>query len=209
MLVPCHKSSMACIWRPRGVDVMDELTALKDRVCHELDALRARLGPLSKQIYENPEIGFQERKAQQWLTAFLQEAGFSVEPGTAGIETAFQAQIRGQKDRPNVALLAEYDALKGLGHACGHNLICTASVGAAAPLPRAAPLLPGTLTVLGTPAEEGGGGKVMMVDRGVFNGIDAAMMFHPSKDNFWVRGALAAQPLLVKFRGRPAHAAAM
>ena len=188
---------------------MDELTALKDRVCLELDAMRDSLGTLSRQIYENPEIGFEERKALQWVSAFLREAGFSVEPGTAGIETAFRAEVRGQKDRPNVALLAEYDALKGLGHACGHNLICSASVGAAAALHRAAPHLPGTLTVLGTPAEEGGGGKVIMVDRGVFNGIDAAMMFHPSRDNWWVRGALTAQPLSMKFRGRPAHAAAM
>ena len=188
---------------------MDELTALKDRVCRELDAMRDSLGTLSRQIYENPEIGFEERKALQWVSAFLRESGFSVEPGTAGIETAFRAEVRGQKDRPNVALLAEYDALKGLGHACGHNLICSASVGAAAALHRAAPHLPGTLTVLGTPAEEGGGGKVIMVDRGVFNGIDAAMMFHPSRDNWWVRGALAAQPLSMKFRGRPAHAAAM
>ena len=188
---------------------MDELTALKDRVCLELDAMRDSLGTLSRQIYENPEIGFEERKALQWVSAFLRESGFSVEPGTAGIETAFRAEVRGQKDRPNVALLAEYDALKGLGHACGHNLICSASAGAAAALHRAAPHLPGTLTVLGTPAEEGGGGKVIMVDRGVFNGIDAAMMFHPSRDNWWVRGALAAQPLSMKFRGRPAHAAAM
>ena len=188
---------------------MDELTALKDRVCLELDAMRDSLGTLSRRIYENPEIGFEERKALQWVSAFLRESGFSVETGTAGIETAFRAEVRGQKDRPNVALLAEYDALKGLGHACGHNLICSASVGAAAALHRAAPHLPGTLTVLGTPAEEGGGGKVIMVDRGVFNGIDAAMMFHPSRDNWWVRGALAAQPLSMKFRGRPAHAAAM
>ena len=188
---------------------MDELTALKDRVCLELDAMRDSLGTLSRRIYENPEIGFEERKALQWVSAFLREAGFSVEPGTAGIETAFRAEVRGQKDRPNVALLAEYDALKGLGHACGHNLICSASAGAAAALHRAAPHLPGTLTVLGTPAEEGGGGKVIMVDRGVFNGIDAAMMFHPSRDNWWVRGALAAQQLSMKFSGRPAHAAAM
>jgi amidohydrolase len=188
---------------------MDELTALKDRVCLELDAMRDSLGTLSRQIYENPEIGFEERKALRWVSAFLREAGFTVEPGTAGIETAFRAEVRGQKDRPNVALLAEYDALKGLGHACGHNLICSASVGAAAALHRAAPHLPGTLTVLGTPAEEGGGGKVIMVERGIFHGIDAAMMFHPSRDNWWVRGALAAQPLSIKFRGRPAHAAAM
>ena len=105
-------------------------------------------------------------------------------------------------------LLAEYDALRGLGHACGHNLICTASVGAAAALHRAVPSQPGTLTVLGTPAEEGGGGKVIMAKAGVFDGIDAAMMFHPSRANWWARGALASQRLTVKFHGKPSHAAA-
>ena len=94
------------------------------------------------------------------------------------------------------------------GHACGHNLICMASVGAAVALHRAIPRLPGTLTVLGTPAEETAGGKVPMVEQGVFDGVDAAMMFHPSKSNWWVRGALAAQGLTITFHGRSSHAAA-
>ncbi|HKV44366.1 MAG TPA: M20 family metallopeptidase [bacterium] len=188
---------------------MEDLTALKDRVCSEIDAMRAALGALSKRIYDNPEIGFQEHKALRWLGAFLTEGGFGFEPGIAGLQTAFRAEVRGSQDRPRVALLAEYDALPGLGHACGHNLICTASVGAAVALRRAVPRLPGTLTVLGTPAEEGGGGKVTMVERGVFEGVDAALMFHPSRQNLWTRGALAAQPLTIGFRGRSAHAAAM
>ncbi len=188
---------------------MDEVNALKDRVCREVDAMRDDLVSLSRQIYTNPEIGFQERKAVAWLGAFLQECGFAFEPGIAGLETAFRAQSRGSRERPHVALLAEYDALPGLGHACGHNLICMASVGAAVALRRASHTLPGTLTVLGTPAEEGGGGKVFMVDRGVFEGIDAAMMFHPSRSNWWTRGGLAALRLTVRFRGRAAHAAAM
>ncbi len=188
---------------------MEELSALKDRVCRELDAMRDDLVSLSKRIYEHPEIGFREHQAVEWLGAFLQERGFSFEPGIAGLETAFRAQVRGANDHPHVALIAEYDALPGLGHACGHNLICTASVGAAGALRRAVPGLSGTLTVLGTPAEEGGGGKVLMVDRGVFEGIDAAMMFPPSRNNMWTRGALAAVGLTVRFHGRAAHAAAM
>jgi amidohydrolase len=188
---------------------MDGLSALKDRVCREVDAMRDDLISLSKRIYEHPEIGFRERKAVEWLGAFLEERGFAFEPGIAGLETAFRAQCRGASDHPHVAMLAEYDALPGLGHACGHNLICSASVGAAVALRRAAPTLPGTLSVLGTPAEEGGGGKVFMVDRGVFKGVDAAMMFHPSRNNLWTRGALAALRLTVRFHGRAAHAAAM
>jgi amidohydrolase len=188
---------------------MDELNALKDRACREVDAIKEDLISLSRRIYEHPEIGFQEHSAVEWLGAFLREGGFAFEPGVGGLETAFRAQIRGADNRPHVALLAEYDALPGLGHACGHNLICTASVGAAVAIRRAAHTLPGTLTVLGTPAEEGGGGKVFMVDRGIFDGVDAAMMFHPSRNNLWTRGALAALRLTVRFHGRAAHAAAM
>jgi amidohydrolase len=188
---------------------MEDLSALKDRVCREVDAMQRDLIALSKRIYEHPELGFQERQAVEWLGAFLRDGGFAFEPGIAGLETAFRAQSRGSSEHPHVALLAEYDALPGLGHACGHNLICTASVGAAVALRRAAHTLPGTLTVLGTPAEEGGGGKVFMVERGVFDGVDAAMMFHPSRNNLWTRGALAALRLTVRFHGRAAHAAAM
>lgn len=188
---------------------MDDLGALKDRVCKEIDAGRTEFVALSRRIHENPELGLEERRAADWLGALLRDGGFSVERPVAGLATAFRADVRGERARPRVALLAEYDALAGLGHACGHNLICMASVGAAVALHRAAPKLPGTLTVLGTPAEETSGGKIVMVDQGVFEGIDAAMMFHPSRNNWWTRGALAAQSLLVKFHGKPAHAAAM
>lgn len=188
---------------------MAELSALKDRACAEVDAMGEDLVALSRQIYDHPETGFRERRAVGWLGAFLRQGGFTFEPGIAGMETAFRARYRGAQSRPHVALLAEYDALPGLGHACGHNLICAASAGAAVAVTRAAPDLPGTLSVLGTPAEEGGGGKVLMVERGVFRDLDAALMFHPARKNWWTRGALAAQPLTVTFRGRAAHAAAM
>jgi amidohydrolase len=188
---------------------MDDLNALKGRVCGAADAAREELVALSRRIHENPELGLQERRAADWLGGLLRGAGFAVERPVAGLDTAFRAEVRGGARRPHVALLAEYDALAGLGHACGHNLICMASVGAAVALRRAVPTLPGTLTVLGTPAEETMGGKVVMVERGVFEGIDAAMMFHPSRNNWWTRGALAAQQLAVRFHGKPAHAAAM
>jgi amidohydrolase len=188
---------------------MDDLGALKDKVCREIDTACGEFVALSRRIHENPELGLEERQAADWLGALLRDTGFLVERPVAGLATAFRADVRGERARPRVALLAEYDALAGLGHACGHNLICMASVGGAVALHRAVPKLPGTLTVLGTPAEETSGGKVVMVDQGVFEGIDAAMMFHPSRNNWWTRGALAAQSLVVKFHGKPAHAAAM
>ena len=188
---------------------MDDLHTLKQRVCGEVDAARTELVALSRRIHENPELGLKEHQAAEWVGALLRDAGFSVERPIAGMETAFRAEVRGGGAHPHVALLAEYDALAGLGHACGHNLICMASAGAAVALRRAVPKLPGTLTVLGTPAEETTGGKVVMVEQGAFEGIDAAMMFHPSRNNWWTRGALAAQSLLVKFYGKPSHAAAM
>jgi len=188
---------------------MDDLNALKDRVSTEVDALRGDLVALSHRIFEHPEYQFEERQAMAWLGDFLRAGGFSFEPTVAGMETAFRATVPGSRARPHVALLAEYDALRGLGHACGHNLICTASVGAAVALHRAVPRLPGALTVLGTPAEEGGGGKVIMAEQGIFEGMDAVMMFHPSRANWWMRGALASQRLTLKFHGKAAHAAAM
>lgn len=188
---------------------MEDLNALKDRVCREIGTARNEFVALSRRIHEHPELGLQERQAADWLGGMLREAGFSVERPIAGMETAFRAETGGASARPRVALIAEYDALAGLGHACGHNLICMASVGAAVALRRAVPTLPGRLTVLGTPAEETMGGKIPMVEQGAFEGVDAAMMFHPSRNNWWTRGALAAQSLLMKFHGKPAHAAAM
>ena len=187
---------------------MDDLQALKRKVRGTVDGLREEFIGMSRRIHETPELGLQEHQAARWLTELLREAGFSVTQPVAGMETAFRAEVPGKQARPHVALLAEYDALAGVGHACGHNLICMASVGAAIALHRTVPRLPGTLTVLGTPAEETAGGKVPMVEQGVFEGVDAAMMFHPSKSNWWVRGALAAQGLTVTFHGRSSHAAA-
>ena len=163
---------------------MDDLQALKRKVRGTVDELREEFIGMSRRIHETPELGLQEHQAARWLTELLREAGFSVTQPVAGMETAFRAEVPGKQARPHVALLAEYDALAGVGHACGHNLICMASVGAAIALHRTVPRLPGTLTVLGTPAEETAGGKVPMVEHGVFEGVDAAMMFHPSKSNW-------------------------
>ncbi|MEZ4572362.1 MAG: M20/M25/M40 family metallo-hydrolase [Thermomicrobiales bacterium] len=122
----------------------------------------------------------------------------------AGLDTAFVATYG--SGEPVVGILAEYDALPGLGHACGHNLIGTWAMGAGIALRRALPDFEGTIKVIGTPAEEGGGGKVTMAEAGVFNGLSAAMMMHPRDTTYLDRGSLAATPYTIEFHGKSAHA---
>ncbi|NHW34290.1 M20 family metallopeptidase [Paenibacillus aceris] len=158
------------------------------------------------QIHTNPELSFHEHQAKMWLVEPLLEAGFEVEQGIAGLETSFRATWEGQSGGPTVALLAEYDALPVIGHACGHNLIGTAAVGAAMALKEAYPELPGKIVVLGTPAEEEGGGKIIMCNEGVFDDIDAAMLCHPQNKTMVLRGALACVDATFTFHGKQAHA---
>ncbi|WP_338577009.1 M20 family metallopeptidase [Erwinia sp. E_sp_B01_1] len=130
-----------------------------------------------------------------------------METGTGGLETAFRASWKQGTGGPTIAFLAEYDALPGLGHACGHNLIGTASVAAALALKSAGIEFNGRIEVIGTPAEEDGGGKIIMVEKKVFDDVDAVMMFHPREKNMVVRGALACHDSTFKFYGKASHAA--
>lgn len=181
---------------------------VKARVCDFIDQQQERFLAIAADIHRNPEIAFTEKYAQKVLTGVLEAEGFPVERGVAGLETAWVA-AHGSGPGPAIAVLSEYDALPGLGHACGHNLIGTAGILAAVAVKNAWPDHPGRLLSMGTPAEEGGGGKVLMAEKGVFDGLDAAMMFHPSGAQTIVhRHALAAQSLKLKFHGKPAHAAA-
>ncbi|WP_400164456.1 M20 family metallopeptidase [Brevibacillus sp. TJ4] len=180
----------------------------KEKIWQAVDARDSQLREIALNIHANPELGFAEFKAVQWLTAPLREAGFDVETGIAGLDTAFRATWVGKEDGPTIALIGEYDALPELGHACGHNLIGTAAVGAALALKEACPDFPGKLLVLGTPAEEGGGGKIIMCEAGVFDDVDAAMMCHPRSKNMVLRGGLACVGLTLKFYGKQAHASA-
>lgn len=184
------------------VDVDD----VKVRIRTEALRLHPRLIEISHALHDNPEITFQEHKSAELLTNELEEQGFEVKRGVAGLETAFIASY-GQ-GKPVVALLAEYDALPKIGHACGHNLIATWAVGAGIALRRAMPDVRGTIKVIGTPAEEGGGGKVTMAEAGVFAGLDAAIMMHPRDSTFLDRGSLAVTPYEIEFFGKPAHASA-
>ena len=182
--------------------------ALCDEVLKAVDAASAELIELAKRIHANPEVAFQEVKASQWLSETLERHGFGVQRGVAELPTAFRAEVIASGAGPSVAFLAEYDALPEIGHACGNNLICTAALGAGIGLAAVRAKVPGKVLVLGTPAEEGGGGKVLMLQRGAFAGIDAALMFHPASYTLTARPSLASWRLKVKFLGKAAHAAA-
>jgi amidohydrolase len=185
-----------------------EAEKLKDEACAAVDVLRAKLLDLSHAIHANPELAFEEREAAALLIDVLRGAGLEVATGSYGLETAFEAEF-GPGDGACVALLAEYDALPEIGHACGHNLIATASVGAGIALAGLAGDLPGRVRVLGTPAEERGGGKELMARRGAFDGVDAALMMHPSGLNLVSMPCVCMGEVDVTYRGRAAHAAAM
>nr|WSY54347.1 M20 family metallopeptidase [Streptomyces sp. NBC_00886] len=173
----------------------------------ELAVLRPRMDAVSLSIHARPELKFAEFHARQVLTRWLAEAGFTVTAPAGGLDTAFVALHAGSRPGPCVAVLAEYDALPGVGHGCGHNLIAAGGVAAALAVVRALPAHPGTVAVIGTPGEEmGGAGKVRLADAGVFDGVDAAVMFHPGDRWLTGRPGLAAAHLRVAFTGVGAHA---
>ena len=182
---------------------------MKEKVCSNIDEISSLLIDVSKEIYDNPEVAFEEVKASQLLAKHLKMAGFEVELGVAGMETAIRAMHPDRKDGPTVAILAEYDALPEIGHGCAHNLIAAAALGASLGLGAVKKDLPGTLIFLGTPAEEDVGGKIVMVEHGLFEGIDAAMMFHPSAGyNLVGRKGLAMAEVKIQFHGKTSHASA-
>jgi amidohydrolase len=180
--------------------------ALKDEACAAVDRQGDALVELSRRIHAHPELRFEERQAAVWLADYLESLGFTVERSAYGLDTAFAAAIG--SGRPRVALLCEYDALPEIGHACGHNVIAAAGAGAAAGLAPVIDRLGGSVRVLGTPAEEGGGGKVIMARAGAFDDVDVAMMIHPSGTDLLEIDALAITALQVEYSGRAAHAAA-
>jgi amidohydrolase len=161
----------------------------------------------AREIGEHPELGYEEFYAVEVLTQLLTRHGFEVECPAAGLETAFVARFKGNRPGPKIAFLAEYDALPGIGHGCGHNLIGSASAGAAIILSKSLEL-PGELLVVGSPAEETSGAKVTLVKQGIFENVDAALMFHPGSQNVPEISTLALDALEFTFLGKPAHAVA-
>ena len=171
-----------------------------------VDKNEPQLRSVSRQIFERPEVKSEEVFASKLLADELGKAGFDVELGVAGLDTAIRAVHPAMSDGPTIAILGEYDALPDVGHACGHNLIAAGGLGAALAVGAIKDQLPGKLVFFGTPAEEGGGGKVFMIDAGLFEGVDAALMFHPSNYTMVGRGSLAITEVKIEFYGKPAHA---
>ncbi|SHN47386.1 amidohydrolase [Cryptosporangium aurantiacum] len=184
------------------------LSPLLETLSDQLSALRPRMDAVSRAIHARPELKFAEFHAQAVLVDWLAESGFVTRAPHGGVETAFAAVHTGRSPGPRIAVLAEYDALPGIGHGCGHNLIAAGAAAAAIAVVRALPDHPGTVEVIGTPGEEmGGAGKVRLAEAGVFDGVDAAVMFHPGDHSSLARPGLAAAHLRVAFTGVSAHAA--
>ncbi|WP_243795153.1 amidohydrolase [Saccharopolyspora gloriosae] len=176
----------------------------KDAIAKRIDAAEQDLLGLSHRIHAHPELGYQETRASTWVAEALGNAGYTVTHGCYELPTAVHATIG--SGPLHVGICAEYDALPDIGHACGHNIIAAAAVGAAIGLAEHVDALGLTVTVLGTPAEEGGGGKVWMLDRGAFDGLDAAMMVHPAATEAAAMPGMAVSQFDVTYRGRSAHA---
>ena len=185
-----------------------DLEAIKREICDAVEGMREALLGVSHAIHARPELAFEEREAAALLVETLRKAGLEVEAGAYGLDTAFASDF-GPEGGPLVALLAEYDALPEVGHACGHNLIATAGVGAGLALSALGDRLPGRVRVLGTPAEERGGGKELMARAGALDGVDAALMMHPASVNLVNMPCVCMAEVRVTYRGRSAHAAAM
>jgi amidohydrolase len=184
------------------------ISDIKKNIIHQVDAMAPELIDLAKRLYDHPETAYQEHNACQWLSEFVSTHGFAVETAIGGVETAFSAKLpQKQPDTPSVAFLAEYDALPKIGHGCGHNLIAAASIGAFIALHRAWPKPPGAVQLIGTPAEEGGGGKARLAEAGVFEGVDFSLMFHPGHANRMGSNSLGRIKAQVEFFGQTAHAA--
>lgn len=173
-----------------------------------VEGLRAELEALALDVHAHPELAFEEHRTSAKLAERLATAGFVVRQPYGGLDTAFEAVHVFGEGGPEIVLLAEYDALPVLGHACGHNLICAAAVGAAITIKAqlSDTMTSGRVRVVGTPAEEGGAGKILLLDRGAFDATDAALMFHPSHRTMPIRGALALSRLTFKFHGIASHA---
>ncbi|HEV8713759.1 MAG TPA: M20 family metallopeptidase [Candidatus Binatia bacterium] len=181
---------------------MDAKAGARER----FDAARDSLIALSHRIHAHPELGFEEERACAWLSEVLANAGFAVETGICNLSTAFVA--RAGSGPLHIAICAEYDCLPGIGHACGHNIIAAMSAGAGIAAARVADDVGLTVSVIGTPAEEGGGGKILLLERGAFASVHAAMMVHPTPTDVVELPIIAATHFEVRYTGKEAHASA-
>ncbi len=191
---------------------MFDIAGLKESAKREVDAQRGRLTEIATYIHDNPELGSEEYKAYKLLTEELEGKGFAVKRELMGIPTSFAASYMGKAKGPKIAILAEYDALPGVGHGCGHNLIAASAVGAGIAASKVIKDLDGEVVVVGTPAEEGrgpsAGSKVILANKGFWDDFDAAIMLHPSTHYATGGKALGIWSLKMEFSGQTSHAAA-
>lgn len=180
---------------------------LKSLVQKKIDEVSPELFQLADTIWNNPEYNFQEYKACRAVSTLLKNHGFEIEEKIAGLETAFQAVYDTGKPGPHIGFLAEYDAVPGMGHACGHNLMAAMAAGAGIGMLSVMDQLNGKISVFGTPAEEGGGGKVIMLERGAFRSLTAAMIIHSANETVVNDISYSKTDIIVNFYGRRAHAA--
>jgi amidohydrolase len=183
-------------------------SATKDKACRAIDAVSATLFDISTRMHAEVELAFEEVKAQAWQCAALKAAGFTVEEGLGSLKTAFRATVGSGKPGPRVAFLCEYDGLPVYGQSCGHNVVAAAGVGAAIGLSKVIKEIGGEVIALGTPGEEGGGGKNILHREGFFEGIYAMMLIYPGMDNIAHSRTVGATRVQVAYFGKAAHAAA-
>lgn len=184
------------------------MAGINEMIVSAVNAVSPELDTISRNMYDNPELGYEEFKASAWHTEFLAAQGFRVEKNFCGISTAYKATYDTGKPGLTVAFLAEYDALPGVGQGCGHNILGCTSLGAGVALKSVLDGIGGKVIVFGTPAEETSGAKVVFAEKGEFDCCDIAMMAHPSDANTRSGSSLALMPVRFEFRGRAAHAAA-
>jgi amidohydrolase len=194
---------------PAAQAVADTQGNSKHRVAEAVEQARAEIIDLSHRIHAHPEPAFEEHQAAAWVAEAVARHGYQVELPAGRLPTALRARLPGGRgpDGPRIGILAEYDALPGLGHGCGHNSMAASGVGAAIALAAVAPDLAGEIVFLGTPAEERGGGKQVMIEDGLFDGLDAALLYHPSDTSTAMCVLLACADVEVTFHGLQAHAA--
>ncbi len=179
---------------------------LKKRVMEGVEEQRPMMERIIKGLYDHPETRMEEYFASKFLAELLEEVGAKVEKEVAALPTAFKATLTGASDSPRVGICAEYDALPEIGHGCAHNVIAAMAVAAFRALAPKIHELNGTLMVIGIPGEEGGGGKVIMLEKGAFDDVDAFFMIHPDKDNRIAWGHNGRIPIDIEFHGKQAHA---
>ncbi len=187
---------------------MSTVADLRARALAAIYAQREALVELSLSLHREPETAYQEHRSAERIATFLEQRGFAVRRSYGQLATSYRGEAAGRSGGPTVAILAEYDALPDIGHACGHNLIALMGTAAALGVRAVLAEVPGRIAAIGTPAEEGGGGKVALISAGAFDDVDVAMMVHPSSRTLAARTSLASNRVDLEFFGRAAHAAA-